>query len=144
MPVFFHIQDLALKLSNRKQLKAWLTHIAATEGRKTGEINYIFCSDDYLLNINRTYLKHDTLTDIITFPYHAPEDKFIAGDIYISEERVRENAQKYKVSTENERLRVMAHGLLHLLGYKDKTKAESIVMRAKEDLCLEAWGVERG
>ncbi len=137
MPVFFFIEDVSIKLKHKNILKKWLKTIVEAEHKQTGTINYIFCSDAYLLNLNQTYLKHDTLTDIITFPYNEAQDLIISGDIYISTERVSENAVVFDTSFENELNRVMAHGMLHLIGYGDKTKAENKLMRQKEDFCLQ-------
>lgn len=108
--------------------------ISRETGKKVGAINIIFCSDSYLLEINQKYLQHDTLTDIVTFDYC--DDKYIAGDIYISLDRVEENAIKYKESFDREFHRVIFHGILHLLGYGDKSKEEEKEMRAKEDFYL--------
>ena len=105
--------------------------IIATERKKEGDINYIFCNDEYLHKINVDYLQHDTLTDIITFDYG--KDNLLASDIYISIERVRENAQEFGVDFPTELLRVMSHGILHLCGYKDKTPEQSQQMRQKEE-----------
>ena len=122
--------DLRHKLS----FKSWLKSVAAAEGFRVGDINYIFCDDEYLLGINQQYLQHDTFTDIITFDY--VEKKVLSGDIYISVERVKENSQIFNVSFGEELLRVLSHGLLHLCGYKDKTDAEAAEMRQKE-----AWAM---
>ena len=99
-----------------------------------GEINYVFCDDAYLNNINVKYLQHDTFTDVISFDYSV--GKIINGDIFISVERVKENALKYNVTFVNEILRVMIHGVLHYLGYKDKTEKQTLSMRVKEDECI--------
>ena len=107
------------------------------EGKQAGDINYIFCDDTYLHNINVTYLQHDTLTDIITFDYN--EGEVVHSDIYISVERVRENAGIFGVNFEDELLRVLAHGLLHLCGYKDKTEADSAMMRTKEEEAMKLY-----
>ena len=96
-----------------------------------GNINYIFCDDEYLHKINVKYLQHDTLTDIITFDY--TEGKVLHSDIYISVERIKENAEVFKVPFQKEFLRVLAHGLLHLCGYKDKRPKDSVIMRSKEE-----------
>lgn len=109
----------------------WVAEVISSEGKKVGEINYIFCDDSYLHQINVQYLDHDTLTDIITFDY--TEGDILSGDIYISTERVADNATDFQVSFQLEMLRVMAHGILHLCGYKDKTDADSQQMRQKED-----------
>ncbi|MDR2979880.1 MAG: rRNA maturation RNase YbeY [Bacteroidales bacterium] len=123
-------------LKNKRAYKVWIKQIAQHESRRVGDINYIFCDDDYLIEINRQYLDHDTYTDIITFDYG--EGDTIHGDIFISVERVAENAKEFSTTFSEEFLRVMAHGILHLCGYKDKTKAEEKVMRRKEE---EAMGV---
>ena len=133
-------------------IKQWLKKIALTEGYKVGELTYIFCSDEYLLCINQQYLNHNTYTDVITFDNnkHYPTPKIIAkqlsskkekakiisGDIFISLERVTENAKKFKVSSENELFRVMIHGMLHLMGYNDKSPKDKKMMRAKEEKSL--------
>lgn len=119
------------KLKPQKQYKNWIKEIIYRENLKCSEIAYIFCADACLLEINRQYLKHNTYTDIITFDYTEGQD--ISGDIYISIERVRENAIKYKVPFEEELLRVMSHGIYHLCGYKDKLKEDVIMMRKKEE-----------
>ncbi|MFJ1329261.1 rRNA maturation RNase YbeY [Capnocytophaga canimorsus] len=111
--------------------QAWIEKIIASEEKELGELNYIFCDDNYLHQINVQYLDHDTLTDIITFDY--TEEQIISGDIFISVERVADNAQDFNVDFQTELLRVMAHGVLHLCGYKDKSDAESKQMRSKEE-----------
>lgn len=109
----------------------WIDAIIHSENKILGEINYIFCDDNYLFEINKTYLDHDTLTDIITFDY--TEGNTLSSDIFISVERVADNANDFNVPFTTELLRVMAHGILHLCGYKDKTEADSQLMRTKED-----------
>ncbi len=109
--------------------------VIEAEGKVAGTLNYIFCSDEYLHQMNVQYLAHDTLTDVITFDYC--EFPMISGDIYISITRVKENAKIFHHSFNEELNRVMVHGLLHLCGYKDKRKAETIIMRQKEDLYLQ-------
>lgn len=109
----------------------WIEKIIVSERKELGEINYIFCDDDYLHKINVEYLEHDTLTDIITFDY--TEGDILSGDIFISVERVQDNANDFEVSFQTELLRVMAHGVLHLCGYKDKSDADSLQMRTKEE-----------
>ena len=108
---------------NKNSVKRWVKSVAKSEGKEAGNINYIFCDDEYL--------QHDTLTDIITFDY--TEGKVLHSDIYISVERVKENAEIFKVPFQRELLRVLAHGLLHLCGYKDKTPKDSALMRQKEE-----------
>ena len=121
-------------LQKKRLRKEWITTIIQQEKKRVGEINYIFCDDAYLLNINKQYLNHDTYTDIITFDYS--EEGLLSGDIFISIDRVKENAQLFLVDFHNELLRVLAHGVLHLCGYKDKTKKEELLMRQKEDAAI--------
>lgn len=118
----------------------WLEIVVASEDKSLGEISYIFCDDTYLLKMNQEYLNHDNYTDIITFDY-AEGDK-ISGDIFISTERVRENAVHYAVAFEDELRRVMAHGILHLSGYGDKTEEERDLMRKKEEEKMKLFHVE--
>lgn len=122
---------------NKNPYKKALRDIAAGEDKVIAELNYIFVDDEALLKINQSYLNHDTYTDIITFDNGEPEDAEIDGDIFISYERVVENAASFNVSVTMELNRVIAHGLLHLCGYKDKTKAESQLMREKEQAAME-------
>ena len=124
--------EIDFKLPNTENtFKQWIEKIISSENKHLGEINYIFCDDDYLHQINVEYLNHDTLTDIITFDY--TEDNVLSSDIFISIERVSDNANDFGVTFETELLRVMAHGILHLCGYKDKTEEDSQQMRKKED-----------
>lgn len=118
-------------LDNESHLSEWISNLIASEGFKLEEINYIFCDDDYLHKLNVEFLNHDTLTDIISFDYSI--GKIIQGDIFISIERVKENAVDFKVSFLEELHRVMAHGVLHYCGYKDKTKADKTLMVEKEN-----------
>lgn len=118
----------------------WINRIISSEGFDLGHIDYIFCSDDYLLGLNLEYLNHDTLTDIITFDY--TKGKQISGDIFISTDRVADNAESFAVEFSNELLRVMSHGLLHLMGYGDKTERESAIMRQKEEEKMQLFHVE--
>jgi rRNA maturation RNase YbeY len=127
----FFTEDIKFILRDKTAIRRWLFDAAAKEGCKVGEINIIFCSDAELLKYNKTYLHHDTLTDIITFD--TSEDKTLSGDIFISIERVCENAMKFKVSENQELKRVMVHGILHLCGYKDKTVNDRKKMQEKED-----------
>ena len=117
-----------------EDISNWLNDVATKEGKEIGELIYVFCNDDYLIKKNIQFLKHDTLTDIISFDYCL--GKQVNGEIYISIERVSENAQLFHVSFENELSRVMIHGVLHYLGYKDKTTEEKKTMRLKENTCL--------
>jgi len=122
------------QLRHKTVLKSWIKKVVGKEGRKMKDLSFIFCDDMELLNKNSKYLNHDTLTDILTFDYS--ENNNISGDIYISIDRVKENAKTYKVTFENELDRVMIHGVLHLLGYKDKSKKDQKAMREKEDFYL--------
>lgn len=124
-------------LDNEHQISSWIEEVITEENFKLGEINYIFCNDDYLHKLNVEFLQHDTLTDIISFDYTV--GKIIQGDIYISTERVAENAQDYQVSFLEELLRVMVHGVLHYCGYKDKTDSEAHIMREKENHYLQKF-----
>lgn len=133
----FSKEKVVFRLSRKQLIVNWLDKIIQQEKHKPGDISYIFCSDKYLLNINKTYLKHDFYTDIITFDYS--KNKSVSGDIFISIDRVKENAKEFSVSFQNELLRVIAHGVLHLCGYKDKTKAQEKQMRAKEDYYLSLY-----
>ena len=130
----FHIIDVDPNLPDESRLIHWLESLAQAYNSTIEEVQYIFCTDDYLLDINKTHLNHDYYTDIITFPYK--EGDLIASDIFISVDRVKENASTYKVSFLEELLRVMAHGILHLIGFKDKTEEEALVMRQKEEEAL--------
>lgn len=135
--IHFHTQEIQFILKNKTLLKQWIKSTIEKKKRKTGEINFIFCSDVYLLNINKQYLHHDTYTDIITFDCSQENVKLnISGEVYISIERVKENALKFSKSFEDELHRILIHGTLHLLGYKDKTKIAKAEMTKQEDLCL--------
>ena len=131
--VSFHFEDVEFELPDEQALTQWLSAVAEAEGKPLGEISYIFCSDEHLRGINVEYLDHDYYTDIITFPY---EGEAIQGDMFISSERVADNAEANGASFRHELCRVMVHGLLHLAGYGDKTEAEAQVMREKEDFYL--------
>lgn len=133
MPVInFFTEDTAYQLKNKLHLKRWIKDTIKAEGYKLGELNYILCSDAYLLQINQQYLNHDTYTDIVTFDNSEVEGT-ITGDIFISVERTQENAVKFNVAPEHELHRVIIHGALHLLGYLDKKPADKQLMTAKED-----------
>lgn len=128
-------------LGNEDIYSSWISDIIMSENKTEGDINYIFCNDDFLLNINQQYLNHDTFTDIISFDYSVGNE--LHGDIFISTERVTENAVEFGVSYQNELLRVMAHGVLHYCGYKDKTESDEQIMRSKEDEKINMFHVER-
>jgi probable rRNA maturation factor len=121
-------------LEDEDRLSAWISSVIASEGFTEEEINYIFCDDEYLFKLNVEFLDHDTLTDIISFDYSI--GKIIQGDIFISVERVKENAEEFNVEFLNELYRVMVHGVLHYCGYKDKSETDEALMRSKEDFYL--------
>ena len=117
-----------------ENIKPWIEKIIITEEKRLGEINYIFCDDEYLLKINQDYLQHDYYTDIITFDN--VRGKTISGEIFVSLQRIKDNASLISKNYEEEKKRVIAHGVLHLCGYKDKTEEQQKIMRAKEDFYL--------
>ena len=134
MAIHFHNEDVSTSF-NKTIVSNWLNNCIQDLDYKTGEISIIFCSDDYLLDINKKYLNHDYFTDIITFNYN--EKNTIIGDLFISIDRVRENAKELKVDFNNELFRVIIHGVLHLCGYNDKTQDQQKEIRAKEDEFLD-------
>lgn len=134
MAIQFSIET-KYSLKNRMLLKRWVKVVLENKGKKLGNLYFILCDDDFLLKINRQFLKHDYYTDIITFDY--TEDGIIAGDLFISIDRVRDNATALQVSEHEELMRVMIHGVLHLLGLKDKSDEEAKQMRKAEEECLE-------
>lgn len=134
--ITFFAEDIDFVLRQKQKVREWIGLIVKNEGfARISELNFIFCSDDYLLHINKEYLNHDTYTDIITFDSSESEN-VIAGDIFISIDRIRDNALKFDATERDELHRVMAHGVLHLCGYGDKTKAEKQRMTEKENTCL--------
>lgn len=133
--VHFFYNEVRFKLRTPRKVISWIKEVVDKEGSLIQEINYVFCSDSYLLTLNLGFLKHNTLTDIITFD-NSEKTSVLEGEIYISVERVEENAKKYNVPFEDELNRVMIHGVLHLLGYKDKKTTEKALMRKKEEACL--------
>lgn len=132
----FFTEDINYTLKNKTIIKKWIESTIIEEGYRLSELNFILCSDEYLLRINQDYLQHDDYTDVITFD-NSEVPKTIVSDIFISLERIKENALNFKSSTVNELCRVMIHGTLHLLGYLDKTKAAKKEMTAKEDFYLQ-------
>jgi probable rRNA maturation factor len=142
-PISFHFIAKDFTLKERKHLKAFILDLFKKEGKAVETINYIFCTDDYLLELNKSYLKHFTLTDIITFELSEKTEAAIS-DIFISIDRVKENAKTFQIPFTKELLRVIFHGALHLCGYKDKTKADKQAMRNKEDFYLNLYAVSRG
>ena len=137
--ITFHEEDISYKLKNKTAVRKWITDTIIAEGYKLSELTYIFCTDEYLLQIIRQYLDHDTYTDIITFD-NSEEEGVIVGDIFISIERIRENAGKFNVTEATELHRVLIHGALHLLGYKDKSPNDKKKMTLKEDFYLDKRG----
>ena len=133
-PITFFSEDVQFQLTQVDTVCAWLQRVAQQEDKTIREINYIFCSDDFLRAINEQYLQHDYYTDIITFPYDDTED--IQGDLFISIDRVEDNSKTLQVPFLQELNRVMVHGLLHLAGYGDKTEAETVQMRERENFHL--------
>ncbi|MGL2962613.1 rRNA maturation RNase YbeY [Flavobacterium sp. RSB2_4_14] len=123
--------EFDFQLEDESLYSEWLSRVILSEKKNEGEINYIFCDDDYLVEINQQYLKHDTLTDIISFDYSIGNE--LHGDIFVSVERVRENAIDFNVSFEEELKRVLVHGVLHYCGYKDKSEKDEMLMRQKEE-----------
>ncbi len=139
MVIFNYETDF--QLENESDYEQWIDAVIESEGKEPGEINYIFCDDEYLHNINMQYLNHDTLTDIISFDYCIGD--LISGDIFVSIERVQDNAKEYEVSFNEELLRVLVHGVLHYCGYKDKTEDEALLMRSKEQEKINMFHVEQ-
>ena len=129
--------ELEFTLDDEAVYASWLTKVIESENKKLGEINYIFCDDEYILSVNQQYLKHDYYTDVITFDY--VEGDIISGDLFISLDTVRTNAEKYSDSFESEAKRVIIHGVLHLLGLKDKTESDAFQMRIAENKALEMF-----
>lgn len=134
----FNYFKTTFRLRQARKVSVWLAKVVKAEKASIGSLSYVFCSDAYLVSINKTYLNHDTLTDIITFPYTEKKGP-LDGEIFISIQRVRENAKGLGVDFETELRRVMIHGVLHLLGYTDKTAAMKKRMRKKEEECLEMF-----
>ncbi len=128
-------------LNNESRFIDWLDRVISSERRSYGEICFIFCTDEHLLGINQEHLNHDTFTDIITFDYSGGAS--LQGDIFVSIDRVRENAVTYKVELQDELLRVMSHGILHLVGYSDKSADDIVLMRAKEEEKIKLFHVEQ-
>lgn len=148
MSINFFSRDIKFALKNKTAIKSWIKETIEQEQKSPGEINCIFCNDGYLLSLNKKYLKHNTLTDIITFDYSSDikkspvfpregslinSSRLISGDIFISIPRVKENAKKFNTPFETELSRVLVHGVMHLCGYGDKTKKEKQIMRKKEE-----------
>jgi probable rRNA maturation factor len=138
MAINFFSEEIAFNLPQKLKRKTWLKELSKSKDFKIGELNYIFCSDEYLYKINVAYLDHHTYTDIITFD-NSEEEGVIEGDIFISIDRVRENASKHQEDETTELSRVISHGILHLMGYKDKSKEESEEMRLQESIAIKLF-----
>jgi rRNA maturation RNase YbeY len=132
--------ELDFSLQNEDAFSSWISSVIVSENKKEGDINYIFCDDEYILEINKQYLNHDYYTDIISFDYSVGNE--LHGDVFVSIDRIRENAVDFKVPFEDELKRVIIHGVLHYCGYKDKTSEEEVLMRVKEDEKIAMFHVE--
>jgi probable rRNA maturation factor len=137
MSIQYFNEDIAFPKVKKRITSNWIKQVIALEEKRVGDISFIFCSDEYLLDVNRKYLNHDYFTDIITFDN--VEGKKINGDIFISVDRVKENSIDFETSFDNEIHRILIHGVLHLLGYKDKAKKDKNLMTEKEDLYLKLF-----
>ena len=138
---FFYEDDFNLSL-NKKEVRFWIKNVVKKENKKLSYLNFVFCTDGYLLELNQKYLKHNSLTDVIAFDF-SESKKTIEGDVYISVDRVKENAKKYSPSFKKELLRVLLHGVLHLIGYKDKTKEQKKIMASKENVFVSVFNSKK-
>ena len=134
MSIYFSAHNVDFEIEDPARTKKWISDVISKHGKKVGRINYLFANDDYVYDVNIKFLQHDTYTDIITFDF--VQGDLVSGDIVISMDRVGENASKFGVSFRQELNRVLIHGVLHLLGFKDKSDAEAAAMRAKENESL--------
>ena len=132
--ISFHNESVNNKTPSKRLLKAWIKEFVSNHGKKVGELAFVFCSDEKILEVNLNFLQHDYYTDIITFDYS--EGEVISGDIFISVERVLENATFHQVAYNTELLRVISHGVLHLIGFQDKEEKKKVEMTRNEDLCM--------
>lgn len=130
-------EECSFRLKDKLKIKRWIKQIIENYGYKLGEVSYVFCSDERILEVNKQYLSHDFYTDIITFDY--VEKERISGDIFISIDRVEENAKDFNVTFQQELLRVIIHGVLHLLGFEDHSQEEQQIMRQKENEAIALW-----
>ena len=136
--ISFLTENIEMPIMDRKEVKDWITVVAATyDGRRVGDLNYIFCNDDRILEVNKEFLGHDYYTDIITFDYSEPG--MVSGDMYISLDTVQSNSRKFRTSYDRELMRVIIHGVLHLCGINDKERGERAVMEAAEERALDMW-----
>lgn len=132
----FFLEEVSFTIKHKRILRTWLQQVAHQSGYEIDSLNYIYCSDNYLLNINKTYLDHDYFTDIITFDNQEANDPLVDADLFISIDRVKDNAKTLGTTIEQELHRVMVHGLLHILGQNDKTKAQQLAMTKREEASL--------
>lgn len=137
MNIDFNFEDIDFTLPDEQSLMDWIDYTVKNEHCFTGNLSYIFCSDEYLWNMNKQYLGHDYYTDIITFDY--VEDKYVSGDMFISYDRICDNAERFNVSCETELLRVMIHGVLHLVGYDDQTDEQEAEIHKMEDFYIDVY-----
>ena len=133
--ITFQSIDIDMPSLNQRLAKEWIEEFVASYGKKIGELYYLFCSDEYLLDFNRKRMNHDFYTDIVTFPLNDCEE-YLSGEFYISIDRIRDNAAQLNKPFKDEFHRVLAHGVLHLIGFKDKTDTDAVMMRAQEEKCL--------
>ncbi len=133
--------EIDFQLDNETLFSNWISRVILSESKKEGDINYIFCDDEFILEINKQYLNHDYYTDIISFDYSVGNE--LHGDVFISIERVHENAEDFNVTFEEELKRVIIHGILHYCGYKDKSEDDEVLMRDKEDEKIKLFHVEQ-
>jgi rRNA maturation RNase YbeY len=138
VPIHFHFERVGLTLKRRENLKIFINSLIISEKKRLSHLNYIFCSDKFLLEINRRYLDHDFYTDVVTFDLSSTPKEILA-DIFISADRIKQNAKRLKLSVKEELHRVMFHGLLHLCGYNDKTEKQQKLMRRKEDFYIDLY-----
>ena len=133
--------EIDFQLDNETLFSDWISKVILSENKKEGDINYIFCDDEFILEINKQYLNHDYYTDIISFDYSVGNE--LHGDVFVSVERVQENAEDFNVTFEEELKRVIIHGILHYCGYKDKSEDDEVLMRKKEDEKIKMFHVEQ-
>ena len=138
--ISFHNVGVNTKTPSKRLLKAWIKEFVSNHGKKVGELAFVFCSDEKILEVNQNFLQHDYYTDIITFDYC--EADFVSGDIFISVERVQENATSHNIEYNEELLRVLAHGVLHLIGFQDKSPQKKKEMTQNEDLCISLFSTK--
>jgi len=141
LTIYFHAEEIDFQLKEKKEVSDWICRVIEIENREIGEINIIFSSDTFLLEINNQYLDRNYFTDIITFDYG--DGKIITGDLYLSIDRIRENAESFNVPVRNELFRIIIHGILHLIGYNDSNVEEKKLMTEREDQYMEIFSTEK-